>query len=459
MNDKRNAFFAEIAGKRVTVVGIGISNIPLIEMLVKHGAAVTACDRKDEAALGETAEKLRRLGVTLRLGADYLENIEADILFRTPGIRPDHPAFVRAREKGTRITSEMEVFFELCPARIFAVTGSDGKSTTTTIIHEFLKAEGYRTHLGGNLGWPLLPEIESIGEDDMCVVELSSFQLFDMERSPAVAVITNLSPNHLDVHRSMEEYIAAKKNIFLHQHAGDRLVLNYDNDITRGFAPEAEARGSKITFFRMNGDEDGYCYRDGAIFRRGQRFLEREDILLPGDHNIENYMAALAAVEGFVSDEAIRRVAAAFGGVAHRQELVRVLDGVRYYNDSIASSPTRTHACLVAFGQKIILIAGGYDKKIPFDGLGRDIVEHVKVLILCGHTSDKIEQAVRAVPEFDEQELPIVRCADFREAVTAAHHAAKSGDVVALSPACASFDLFRNFEERGNTFRELVNAL
>ena len=341
------------------------------------------------------------------------------------------------------------------------MTGSDGKTTTTTIIAELLKAAGYNVYVGGNIGRPLLPDVSGMESGDIAVLELSSFQLMTMDRSPDVAVVTNVAPNHLDVHKSMEEYIDAKKNIFLHQTPNGRLVLNQDNEITRAFA--AQARGSVTMFSRRETLEHGIFLRDGAIFARrdGQErpVLYLEHILLPGDHNVENYMAAIGAVDGLVPDQVIRDFAAKFTGVEHRIELVRTLKGVKYYNDSIASSPSRTIAGLRSFTQKVILIAGGYDKHIPFDVLGPEVVEHVKALVLTGATADKIRQAVEKAPGYDAQVLPIQTYDDFDQAVLAAHALAQPGDVVLMSPACASFDKFRNFMERGAAFKKIIYAL
>lgn len=456
-------YLNDIKGKKVAVLGIGVSNTPLIHMLLRAGVEVTACDRRQREDFDSRVNELESLGAKVCLGEDYLDHLEdQDIIFRTPGMRPDLPQLTAAVERGSILTSEMEVFFQVCPCPIIAVTGSDGKTTTTTIIAELLKAAGETVYLGGNIGKPLLPDVKMMEPTDFAVVELSSFQLMTMDLSPHIAVVTNLAPNHLDVHKSMEEYIDAKKNIFLHQNRLDHVVLNADNAITASFV--SEAAGSVTLFSRQREPaEDAVFFRDNAIWLRdsgGERLiLPRKDILLPGDHNVENYMAAIAAVKDFVPVGVIRSFAAGFSGVEHRIELVRTLNGVRYYNDSIASSPTRTMAGLKCFPEKVILIAGGYDKHIPFDDLGPAITEHVKQLILTGNTAPKIRKAVEAAPDFSEGSPVIEEYEDFRDAVLAAHRAAKSGDVVILSPACASFDKFRNFMERGNTFKRIVQEL
>ena len=453
-------YIASLRGKTVAVLGIGVSNTPLIELLRKNGVRTVACDKKSREALGETAKTLEALGAELRLGADYLKDIEADVIFRTPGMRPDVPELLAAKERGSVVTSEMQIFFEVCPCPIIAVTGSDGKTTTTTVISEFLKAAGKKVFLGGNIGHPLLAEAGQISPEDYAVVELSSFQLLDMTRSPHIAVLTNLAPNHLDVHRDMAEYIAAKENIFRHQGAEDVAVFNLDNDITRELSAKAPSRVR--LFSRREEVADGAFVRGGAIWlRRGgeeREVLKTADIRIPGQHNVENYCAAIAAVDGLVPDEAIRTVAWEFGGVEHRIELVRERRGVRWYNDSIASNPTRCIAGLRSFDRKVILIAGGYDKHIPFEPLAPEIVAHVKLLILCGATADAIRKVVR---EYDgyRGEPEMVECKALQEAVDLAAARAEAGDIVTLSPACAAFDQFANFMERGRVFKQMVNAL
>ena len=453
-------YLDSLKGRTVAVIGIGVSNTPLIELLASEKIAVNACDRRDRAALGALAEQLERQGVTLRLGDDYLEDLHQDVIFRTPGLRPDVSQLKQAAERGSQVTSEMEVFFQVCPCPIIAVTGSDGKTTTTTIIAELLKASGYAVHVGGNIGHPLLCEAGNMSERDYAVLELSSFQLMSMTCSPHIAVVTNLAPNHLDWHRDMDEYVWAKENLIRHQGAEDIAVFNLDNDITRELATRANGH---IRFFsRQNETADGAFLRGQEIIsRRGgmeRRVMSTADIKLPGVHNVENYMAAVAAVDGLVPDEVIVRFAREFGGVEHRIELVRTWHGIRFYNDSIASSPSRTIAGLRSFPEKVILIAGGYDKHIPFDVLGPEVVEHVKLLVLCGATAEKIEQAVRKAPGYAPGRPEILHAAPFENAVEAARDAAEAGDVVTLSPACAAFDQFKNFMERGKTFKAIVNS-
>ena len=443
-------YFRSLAGKRIAVLGLGVSNRPLVKLLLEFGCDVVGCDRTPREKLDDEVLELERLGCRLSLGDSYLDGVEADVLFRTPGMHPGHPAIEALRSRGAEVVSEMEIFFRVCPCTLIAVTGSDGKTTTTTLISEMLKASGRTVWLGGNIGTPLLPLCRRMGEEDYAVVELSSFQLMDMTRSPHIAVVTNLAPNHLDVHKDMDEYVDAKKNIFRFQGKRDILILNADNAITAGFSGNGETR-----FFSRQGRADVY-EQDGVIYRRGIKIMDSRDILLPGTHNIENYMAAIAALEGLVPDETICQVARNFGGVEHRIELVRIKDGVRFYNDSIASSPSRTIAGLRSFPEKVILIAGGYDKHIPYDVLGPEICAHCKKLYLGGATGPKIRAAVESCTG---EQPEIVDCGDFESAVRAAAAGAQPGDVVLMSPASAAFDQFKNFMVRGAFFKKIVKEL
>lgn len=458
MNNAVYEYFDSQKGKRIAFCGLGRSNLPLINMYKKYGANVVACDKRNFEELGETAIDLKNTGVELSLGTTYLDDLNVDVLFRTPGMNYNMPELQALRKKGVIVTSEMETFFDICPCKIIAVTGSDGKTTTTTIISEFLKAEGKTVHLGGNIGKPLLPEIFDIKANDFAVVELSSFQLISMNKSPDIAVVTNITPNHLDVHKDMDEYIEAKRNIVKYQSTENITILNYNNGITKSFAKNLP---SNVRYFNEKAKGFFCIYRDeNSIFVDSEKVLDVNDIAIPGEHNVENYMAAVGAVWGIVSTDTIVNVAKNFGGVAHRAELVRELDGVRYYNDSIASSPTRTiKGMLSLFEQKIILICGGYDKNIPYAPLGPVINEKVKTLILLGATAPKIEQAVKEAENFAENELDIIKAETMEEAVKIAHDVAVGGDIVALSPASASFDMFKDFEHRGNYFKLLVNAL
>ena len=456
-------FFRWVKGKKIAFIGVGVTNTDCIRLFAKKGAEVSVLDRKSREQLGALADEFEQSGIRLVLGDGYLDGLTGyDAVFRAPGMYFHHPALEKARQEGAVITSEMELFFRLCPCKTYAVTGSDGKTTTTTLIAEMLKASGKKVYKGGNIGRALLPVVEEVSSDDAAVVELSSFQLISMRQSPDVAVITNVAPNHLDVHRDMQEYIDSKKNLILHQDGFSRTVLNRDNAITRDMT--GLVRGELLTFSRQEAPRFGaYLRQDGMLCMRCHgaetEILPMEQIQLPGLHNVENFLAAYSAVWGDVPVEIMARTAREFGGVEHRMELVRELGGVKWYNDSIGTSPTRTIAGLKAFGQKIILIAGGYDKKIPYEPLAPYLCEKVSHLILMGATGPKIQQALEACPDYDGQHPALHWAESMEQAVQTADSLAGSGDIVALSPASASFDLYPNFEKRGEHFKRLVAAL
>ena len=454
-------YVASLKGKRICVIGIGVSNEPLVRLLLDAGCDVTACDKRTEEEMGTEAQELRKAGAKLVLGTDYLEHLDHDVIFRTPGLMPFDSHLETAKAKGSIVTSEMEVFFQLCPCRIIAVTGSDGKTTTTTIISELLKEAGYTVHLGGNIGKPLLCDVPKMKPEDIAVLELSSFQLHSMLCKPCVSVITNISPNHLDKHKDYRDYIDAKKSIYQSQDSRDVLVLNADDDLTPEFAAEAK---SAIRYFSVKKMPEKGLYFDGVtIFRVNQRngraLMKANDILLPGLHNIMNYMAAFAATEDLVPDDVCSHVAESFKGVEHRLETVRVLHGVKYINDSIGTSPTRTIAGLHALKTKPIIIVGGYDKHIPFDGLGDELNLYAKAVIATGDTGSKILDAVTSSRNYTPGKVQLVSIDSFDEAVQTASEMAEEGDIVLLSPACAAFDRFKNFAERGRHFKQLVEEM
>jgi len=447
-----------IKGKRTAVVGLGVSNRPLIDFLIGMGAAVSGFDKKNESEFPEVAAELKAKGVILMLGERYLDNLTGyDVVFKTPGMRIDCEALSRASAEGAVITSEMEEFVRYCPAKVFGITGSDGKTTTTSLIYSMLKEEGHNTWVGGNIGTPLFTRIEEMKANDKVVLELSSFQLMTMNVSPEVAVITNLSPNHLDMHKGMEEYVWAKENIYRYQSESDLLVLNRDNEITYGMMPKAPGR--VMLFSTKEKPAEGAWFEDGSLYLKGEKVCEKNEMILKGMHNVENLLAAFCAVCEDVHVETMRKVATTFSGVEHRCEFVRELDGVKYYNDSIASSPSRTVAGLAAFEKPVILIAGGYDKKIPFEPLAEQGLEHIKTLVLVGATKEKIKAAFDNEFKKRGYSIPVIMADTFEEAVSKAKEAASTGDIVTLSPACASFDMFVNFEKRGNAFKEIVNNL
>ena len=467
--------FKKIKDGKIAVLGIGVSNLPLINWLISKGASVCARDKKSYEELLPMSEELQSKGVRLILGENYLSELCEDVIFRSPGIRPDVPEIAAAVKSGSLLTSEMELFFDLTPATILGITGSDGKTTTTTLTYKLLLGEaekkGYgRVWVGGNIGTPLLDKAEEMTKDDFAVVELSSFQLQTMKRSPHRAIITNITPNHLNWHTDMEEYINAKMNIC--QNTGiSHLTLNAENEIT---AKIAENTTLPVTLFSSktsdpldlaggHGNRSAIFERDGYIIMKKngeeRKIVKTSSILLPGRHNVENYMAAISITDGLVSLETIKEIAESFGGVAHRLELVRVKDGVKYYNSSIDSSPTRTAAALSALTKKPIVICGGYDKNIPFEPLALALCDMAKAVVLTGATADKIKKSLLKCEKYSPKKLPIAEKPDFREAVICASGMATDGDIVLLSPACASFDAFKNFEHRGDVFREIVNTL
>lgn len=464
MNKGYSALCDYINGKSVTLIGAGVSNVPLVAYLYECGAKeVSVRDLKKSEADPEIRTVLENGGKVI-LGEKYLENLEEDIIIRSPGIRPDRPEFLKAIENGSELTCETELFLRFVPCRTVAITGSDGKTTTTTLTAKILERGGYRVFLGGNIGKSMLPQLKDIkSEECISVMELSSFQLMNCRYSPDISVITNLSENHLDWHVDMDEYVEAKKNILNHQTAHSRAVLNLDNAYT------ARCKGNgKLCYFTCFPEKakevDEAVYWDGALLyhKKGaeiQEILSTKDILLPGKHNVENYMAAIAAIHGLVKTDDILYIAKTFGGVEHRIELCRVLDGVKYYNSSIDSSPSRSIACLRAFEQKVIMIAGGYDKNLDYTALGDEICKSVKCLILCGATSEKIKSAVLSSKLYKAEELEIIESPDFDSTVKISKGKASNGDVVILSPASASFDLFKNFEVRGQRFKKLVSEL
>ena len=447
--------------KRIAVIGAGVSNMPLIRLLLDNGCDVTVCDKRSPEEMGDDGAELLRRGAKLKLGPDYLEGVATDVIFRTPGLMPFDEHLVAAKEQGSVVTSEMEVFFSLCPCRTIAVTGSDGKTTTTTVISELLKAAGYTVHLGGNIGHPLLCDVPKMRSEDIAVLELSSFQLHSMICRPDIAVVTNISPNHLDKHRDYQDYIDAKMSIFSSQTASDRLVLNLDDARSAYYAGHAAAAIS--WFSDKSSVDDGACCVDGVLYRvhggEARRVLAADEIRIPGEHNVQNYLAAFAATDGLVSDETCRAVAMSFAGVEHRLEHVRELGGVLFINDSIGTSPTRTAAGLRAMKRKPLIIVGGYDKHIAFDGLGNDLCRYAKRVFITGATAEKIRAAIEDSPLYPASGLIYEMVDDFRAAVLRAAAAAERGDIVLLSPACAAFDCFKNFAERGRFFKQIVMEL
>jgi len=462
-NEKLKEFNKFLENRKVAVIGLGVSNLPLLDYLHEHKAKVTVFDQRtiDEISK-ETMDKITEYAFDFSLGQFYLEKLKGfDLIFRSPSCLPTVPELVEAEKNGAIVTSEIELVLKMSPSKIIGITGSDGKTTTTTLIYEILKYAGYNCFLGGNIGTPLFTKIAEMRPEDIVVLELSSFQLMGMEISPDISVITNISPNHLNIHKDYEEYIDAKKNIFKYQNDNGILVINYDNEITRSF--DEEAKGKVIYFSSKNKLDDGFIV-DEDIIKESEagirkHILNVKDIKLRGMHNFENICTALAATKTLVDSDVAYEAIKNFQGVEHRLELIREIDGVKWYNDSVSSSPTRTIAGLNAYSEEIVLIAGGYDKNLDYTPLAKPIVDKVKTLILLGQTSGKIYEAVKSELENQNKNLNIYMCNTLEETVIKAKKYAKPGQIVLFSPASASFDMFRNFADRGEQFKNLVNKI
>lgn len=441
-------------GRSVAVLGLGVSNRPLLDLLLAEGAQITARDKKEKEAFAAWCAPYEARGVRFVCGEAYLSALTEDVLVRAPGIRYDTKEIAAAVARGAVLTSEMEIFLARTPASVIGVTGSDGKTTTSTLIYEMLRAGGHRVFLGGNIGNSLLPYLSEMQAGDIAVVELSSFQLHTMRRSPHIAVLTNLSPNHLDYHTDLAEYIAAKQNIYLHPPC-TRLVVNLANELTRRLAKTAPCA---VTGFGGNGT---VRVQENVIYFAGEPVLDVADIRLQGSHNVENYLAAIGAVWGLVGADAIRQVATTFRGVPHRMQIIAEQGGITYINSSIDSTPSRTTAALSALKDHaghILLILGGYDKHIPFTPLAEPVCALARAVILTGATASAIRSAITTSDAFAEHPIPIHEASRFADAVMLAVGLAEAGDIVLLSPACASFDAFENFAVRGGCFTDLVMA-
>lgn len=465
MQENYYSLITKLKSKKIMFYGIGRSNLPFIKMLTEENISVIVYDEKPPEYIDENILKnlLNNQNVSLRLADKSVWDENIDIIIRSPGVNFLSENIIKARKKGIVVTSEMEIFFDICPCKIIGVTGSDGKTTVTTLISEFLKSADKTVFVGGNIGKPLLPEIKNIKKEDFAVVELSSFQLISMRKSPDISVITNISPNHLDVHKDMDEYTNAKQQIISHQNAFSTSVLNYDNPETKCMAEKV--RG-KVLFFSTKEKLQFGAWIDEnkdiivSEFGKDNKIINLSDIKIPGMHNVENYMAAICAVKNLVSNKNIKNVANNFSGVEHRIEFVKSINGVSFYNDSIASSPTRViRGALSLFDKRIILIAGGRGKKVSFAELAEKINDKVSVLVLMGPAASKIENDVIKSKNYSKEKLSIIHANSMNEAVQAAFNNSKSGDIILLSPACTSFDSYKNFEERGKDFKKIVNNL
>lgn len=460
-NKKLEDFESKLKNQKIAVIGLGVSNIPLIDYLYQKNTNVTVFDDREEEKLEQNViNKIKDYGFKFYLGKGNLNNLKGfDLIFRSPSCLPTKLELIEEKNRGAIVTTEIEQLIKMAPCKIIGVTGSDGKTTTTTLTYEILKNAGYKVYLGGNIGIPLFTKLREIEPDDIIVLELSSFQLMGMEISPEIAGITNITPNHLNIHKDYQEYIDAKKNIFKYQDENGVLVLNADNDITNSCRDEA--KGKVIMFSSTKKLENGFIVDNGIIkecedgIRR--HIIDTKDLKLKGEHNFQNICTALALTKGLVDiDKAVDTIKE-FSGVHHRLELVRVIDGVEWYNDSASTSPTRGISALNAFDNKeIVLIAGGADKNLDYTPIGRPIVEKVRCLILIGQTANKIYEAVKKELELQNKNLDIHMCESFKQSLDLAKRVAKSGQIVLFSPASTSFDMFKDMYDRGDRFKEEV---
>lgn len=463
INRKLEEFNKYISNKKIAIIGIGVSNIPLLDYFKQNNAKVTIFDKKTLDKLdNKVVEKISNYNIDYSLGENYLSKLSGfDIIFRSPSCRPDTKELLEETKHGAIITSEIEMLIKLCPGTVIGITGSDGKTTTTSLTYAILKEKGYDCYLGGNIGIPLFTKLNEMTPESIVVLELSSFQLMNMEISPNISVITNISPNHLDIHKSYEEYIDCKKNIFTHQSSDGIVVLNADNEITNKM--KSEANGKVIMFSSKQRLDNGVIYDNKTIkscedgLRR--HVIDVKNVKLRGIHNYENICAAIAATSSLVDIDTQIKAITKFAGVEHRLEFIREINGVKWYNDSIGTSPSRTIAGLNSFDEKIVLIAGGYDKHLDYTPIAKPIVENVSALILVGATTEKIYESVTKELKAQNKDMPIVKCTTLEETISIANKIAKPGEVVLFSPASASFDMFKNFAERGDLFKKLVNNI
>ena len=463
VNEKLNEFNEYIKFRKIAVIGLGVSNLPLLDYLHDKKSTVTIFDDRNIDELPkEIVEKITNYGFNFSFGKNSLEKLQNfDLIFRSPSCLPTKPELQAEIKRGAIVTTEIELLMKMCPSKIIGVTGSDGKTTTTSLIYAILKDAGYNTYLGGNIGTPLFTKLEEMQPEDIVVLELSSFQLMGMEVSPNIAVITNITPNHLNIHKDFEEYIDAKKNIFKFQNENDILILNYDNEITKNCSKEAN--GKVIFFSGKEKLDNGYIIDEGIIKicvdKIRKHILNVDEVILRGEHNYENIATALAATSTLVDLDVAIQTVKNFKPVAHRLEFVRELDGVKWYNDSASSSPTRTLAGINSYKEEIVLIAGGYDKNLDYKPLAKPILDKVSTLILMGQTSGKIFDCVKEEMEKENKKIPIYVVDDLDNAIKTAKKYAKPNQVVLFSPASASFDMFKNAVQRGELFKEKVNKL
>lgn len=462
-NEKFKEFNEYIRFRKVAVIGLGVSNLPLLDYLYERKSQVTIFDERtiDEIPK-DIINKITIYGFEFSFGKNCLEKLNGfNIIFRSPSCLPTRPELEAESNKGAIITTEIEMLMEMCPCKIIGVTGSDGKTTTTSIINEILQKAGYNTFLGGNIGTPLFTKLSEITPNDIVVLELSSFQLMNMHVSPDIAVITNITPNHLNIHKDYEEYIDAKKNIFKYQDEKGILILNYDNDITRQCYNEAN--GKVIFFSSKTKLDDGFIVDEDIIKECDDKIrkhiLNTDEVILRGNHNFQNIATALAATKTLVDIDTAISAIKDFRPVEHRIEFIKEINGVKWYNDSASSSPTRTLSGMNAFKENIILIAGGYDKNLDYEPLAKPVIEKVSTLILIGQTAEKIFDVVKEESERQNKKIDIYVCDSLEQTIEIAKKSSKKGDIVLFSPASASFDMFKDFADRGRKFKNLVNNI
>lgn len=410
-NEKLEQFNKFASGKKIAIIGLGVSNLPLLDYFHDLSCKISVFDNRLKDELDkDIIEKINNYNIEYFGGENNLKDLKGfDIIFRSPIVMPYRKEIKEESERGALVTSEIEMVLKLTPSKVIGITGTEGKTTTTSIIYEIIKKAGYKCFLGGNIGKPIFTQIKDMRPEDIIVLEMSSFQLTNMDVSPQISVVTNIFPDHLNVHSSYEEYREEKKNIFKHQNEKGIVILNYDNEYTREFAKEAN--GKVIFFSSKEKLEDGFIYdnNDGMIkyCEDGVRrhLIKKEEIKLRGIHNYENICTALAATSSLVSLETAVQAVRDFNGVEHRLEFVREKNNVKWYNDSIGTSPASTIAGLNAFDENIILLAGGSDKGLDYKEVGETIANKVQTLILTGPTATKIEEATRKAPNGEKVEI------------------------------------------------------
>ena len=458
------------SGKKVIVIGAARQGTALSRYLASKGAQVILTDMHSLDELPANLPDLEKLGIQLRLGGHPLELLEgADLICVSGGVPLTIPFIQAALQRGIPLSNDSQIFLEACPAQVIGITGSSGKTTTTALVglmaqkYFEMKQNGHRAWVGGNIGNPLIEQVDQIDEDDLVVLELSSFQLELMTRSPQIAAILNITPNHLDRHGSMQAYIAAKSRILRFQHPGDVAILNRDDPRSWSLAENLKSDLISFGFQKPDSKQNGtYIYKDAIWLQLGReslKMLPLEWIQLPGRHNIANVLAACAiATAASLALPAIQTAIEEFTGIPHRLEFIRNINGADWYNDSIATAPERTMAAIEAFEGPLVLLLGGRDKNLPWDDLSQLIHQRVRAVVLFGEAAGLIERALGAVKKGETLQV-ISRCNTLEEAVQAAAKLAQPGDTVLLSPGCTSFDAFKDFEERGEYFRKLVNAI